>query len=78
MKTFMEFLQMKEGGMWQNPGLPGNNGRGLKRQGLAWEKDLYNSEYGQGGGAGVGGGMGNVPTGQQIPPKKMKKRMKKK
>lgn len=81
MKTFKEFLQLREGGMWNNPGIQDNpSNPGTKRKDA---KDLYNHRFGDAGGG--SSPMGNVsamqPPGNQpgqlpgqMPGKKMKKK----
>lgn len=65
MKTFREFLQIIEGGMWSNPGIV--DGKGTKR---SPQKDLYNSRFDDTSGA--TGGPPAQPM--QMPPKKAMKK----
>ena len=63
MKTFKEFILLREGGLWMNPPIQDNpSNPGTKRRNA---KALYNHRYG----SPAGGGGAMMPTA----PSKMKK-----
>lgn len=62
-------MQLREGGMWSNPGVI--DGKGTKRPP---QKDLYNSRHDGSSGAGAMGGSAAQAPPMPMPKKTMKKK----